>query len=367
MAPKRSPFFFFIICHRSDEINKGSKAPSFKELTIKLSPIWNTLTDDERDKYRVLAKIYNSTRLKNQPLKQICDLQNNSHDFWNMQKYLTKMFECIPNNEELFKKKFILLHINCHTNIEERYYFPAEIAALEFSLIDGISRTYHQVIGISKIYPRSFPGGMIQFSNAFHQISCFDEHSDDYQQIFLEFSTFLKDGIINHADFKEGTLELPYLFTIESEIIGTNNMTNTKNSLERLYSTAYPRVDGERCKSTFKIGSVEKLLLEIKKKLNPNFDMQNLRSVNSVHRILESDTTYGYGLGCKYHELKEISNTCSKARVIQWMVNICMDICKNTGLSLKPGRHTAVQLRNGSKLIIENAHLPLSREDLYLV
>jgi len=42
------------------------------------------------------------------------------------------------------------LHINCHTQAEEKYYFPAEIAALEFSLIDGISRTYHQVIGICK-------------------------------------------------------------------------------------------------------------------------------------------------------------------------------------------------------------------------
>jgi len=32
-------------------------------------------------------------------MKQITDLHNNSYDFWNMQKYLTNMFECIPNNE----------------------------------------------------------------------------------------------------------------------------------------------------------------------------------------------------------------------------------------------------------------------------
>jgi len=40
-----------------------------------------------------------TANVKKQPLKQIRDLQNNSQDFWNMQKYLTKMFECIPNNE----------------------------------------------------------------------------------------------------------------------------------------------------------------------------------------------------------------------------------------------------------------------------
>ena len=48
-----------------------------------------------------------------------------------------------------------------------------------------------------------------------------------------------QDGIINDADLKEGTLDLPCLFTLESEI-GTN-MINTQKSLERLYSTAYPR------------------------------------------------------------------------------------------------------------------------------
>ncbi|XP_008185055.1 protein maelstrom 2 [Acyrthosiphon pisum] len=319
------------------------------------------MTDDEKNKYKVLADEFNSTQLKKQPLKQIRDLQDNSHDFWNMQKYLTEMFECISNNEELFKKKFILLHINCHTENIEQYYFPAEIAALEFSLIDGIYRTYHQVIGISKIYPRGFAGSMKQFSDRFHRIVCFDEHPDDYQQILLEFSTFLKDGIINHEDLKEGTLDLPYLFTIESEV-GTN-MMHTKNSLERLYSTVYPRVDDERCKSIFKIGNVEGLFLEIKKKINLNMNIQNLISENSVLDILESDM-YGYGLGCQYHECREISYKCSKARVIQWMSNICKHICENTGITLNPGRHTAVELRNGSKLIIENAHLPLSKEDL---
>ncbi|XP_060868296.1 protein maelstrom homolog isoform X2 [Metopolophium dirhodum] len=340
MAPKKSAFFVFITCHRNEEIKKGNKAPSFLELTTKLSPIWNTLTDDEKDKYKVLANKYNSTQVQKKPLKHISDMQNNSHDFWIMQKYLAEMFGRISDNEELFKKKFILLHINCHTHGEERYYFPAEIAALEFSLIDGISRTYHQVIGISKIYPRGFAGSMRQFSDRFHRILCFDEHPDDYQQIILEFSTFLNDGIINHADLKEGTLDLPYLFTMESEI-----------------------VDDERSKSIFKIGSVERLLFEIKKKINLNLDTQNLRSGNSVNDILESDM-YGYGLGCKYHELRDISYMCSKARIIQWMSNICKHISENTGLRLKPGRHTAVQLRNGSKLIIENEHLPLSKEDL---
>lgn len=45
-------------------------------------------------------------------------------------------------------QKFFLLHVNCHSHVEEQYYFPAEIAVLEFSLKNGVTRRYHQFIGI---------------------------------------------------------------------------------------------------------------------------------------------------------------------------------------------------------------------------
>ncbi|XP_016658226.1 protein maelstrom homolog [Acyrthosiphon pisum] len=295
-------------------------------------------------------------------MKQITDLQNNSYDFWNMQKYITNMFECIPNNQELFNKKFVLLHINCHTHNGEQYYFPAEIAALEFNLLNGVSRTYHQIIGLSKIYPRGFAGGMRQFSDEFHQISCWQEHPDDYQNILMEFTTFLKDGT-NLTDLQEGALDLPYLYTLESDIV--TDMMKTKSSLERLYSTAFPKVDAEHLKSIFKIGSIERLLLEVKKKLNLHLDQRNLRSGMSVHEILESEM-YGQGLGCMYHEKRDIAFKCSKARILQWMSNICTHINTYSGLQLVPGKHIAVQLRDGSRMIVENEDLPLSKQDLKL-
>jgi len=47
-------------------------------------------------------------------------------------------------------------------------------------------------LSIAKIYPRGFAGGMRQFSDEFHQISCWHEHPDDYQNILLELTKFLK-------------------------------------------------------------------------------------------------------------------------------------------------------------------------------
>lgn len=57
-------------------------------------------------------------------------------------------------------------------------------------------------------------------------------------------------------------------------------------------------IDGaENYKSVFKIGSINQLLLEIKKKMKLNLDPQNIRPGMSVHDILESDM-FGRGLGC---------------------------------------------------------------------
>lgn len=47
-------------------------------------------------------------------------------------------------------------------------------------------------INIANIYPRGFAGSMREYSEKFHQIHCWEEHWDDYENILLEFINFLK-------------------------------------------------------------------------------------------------------------------------------------------------------------------------------
>lgn len=53
----------------------------------------------------------------------------------------------------------------------------------------------------------------------------------------------------------------------------------------------------DRCKSIFKIASVELLLFEITKKMKIHLDEISLRSTVSIHEVISSDM-YGLGLGC---------------------------------------------------------------------
>ncbi|XP_060845373.1 uncharacterized protein LOC132924956 [Rhopalosiphum padi] len=366
MAPKKSAYFTFLKRYRDYEIRKGRQPSSYEQLSVSLSPVWNNMTEGQKDRYKVLANrcISNTNHNIEQPLNHISNEEEIRLAVYDMEKLVAEMFKNIPNDQELLNKKFILLHINCHSFDEEQYYFPAEISAIEFNLKNGLSRTYQQIIGFSenklKGCPPGHPYSMRRYAKQYHQIDCLDKHPDDYENIFFEFLTFLKDGIINKTDVKEGKLDLPYLFTVESNV-DENNIKKTINSLERLYSSAFPEVDAEVCKSTFKIGNAEQLLLEIKKKMN-------LPSDDDYHlvRVLEYEY-YVQAFCCKYHESIRTTNfKCSKARIIQWMTNICNHINTFIDLNLVPGRHMAARLNDHSILIIENAHLPLTAADLNL-
>lgn len=356
MAPKKNAYFVFVEHFMKEEIKNGRKPENFKQLFQKLSPVWNGMSSDEKIYYKNEADKLNShseVKSSNHLDELFKTMHNNSNDFLAMKTNVKKMFELIPDEKQLLNKKFVLLHVNYHAHFGDQYYFPAEIALLEFSLLHGISRSYHQIIGISKIYPRGCAGGMREYSEETHKIACWEEHPDDYEKILLDILSFLTGEINNLADVND-SLDIPYIFTIESEVYA--DIMKAKSSLDRLYNTVFPHG-----KSIFKVGSLELLFLEIKKKMNLHLDVRSIKPEWSVDKILNSRMyEFGLGLGCMYHEVKEIAFNCSKARVIQWMSNICKHLNENTDLQLIPGKHVAITLNDGSKTIVENEDTSLN-------
>lgn len=65
--------------------------------------------------------------------------------------------------------------------------------------------------------------------------------------------------------------------------------------------------DSNYSKSVFKIGSVERLLLEMKTKYKMYWNQQNSRFNITINDILEADI-YGFGLACKVNGFIDISN-----------------------------------------------------------
>jgi len=61
-----------------------------------------------------------------------------------------------------------------------------------------IGKFTHAILKIilAKTYPRGFAGSMREYSEKFHEISCWHEHPDDYKNILLDFFKFLKVNIL---------------------------------------------------------------------------------------------------------------------------------------------------------------------------
>ncbi|VVC25181.1 High mobility group box domain,Maelstrom domain [Cinara cedri] len=359
MASKYNGFLVFLNNYKKKQIDDGKRPPNFKTLIDIVKPLWNKLSVEEKNKYKDIATELNLKEKKpaaTQTNKQNNCLHENSSDFYDMQRYITKLFKSISNKNELLDTNFILVHVNSHSHNGEQYYFPAEIAALQFNLKDGVKHTYHQIIGLSKIYPRGFAGGLREYADKFHQINCWENFPDDYKQILLEFIKFIEKV----KDSEDTSEDLPYIYTIETEI--GNDMMKTKASLGNLHKTVYKEIPEttQITKRVFKIGSLNRLFNELMNKMEIKIPVTFSKT---AHDILESDM-YGSGLGCMYHEVRDVAYKCSKARIIQWMSNMCMFIHKYSGLHIKPGKHMAIQLKNGSKMMIENEDVPLSKFNL---
>lgn len=65
--------------------------------------------------------------------------------------------------------------------------------------------------------------------------------------------------------------------------------------------------DSNYIKSVFKIGSIERLLLEMKTKFKMYWSQQNVRFNVTINDILETDI-YGSGLACNVNGFIDISN-----------------------------------------------------------
>lgn len=103
--------------------------------------------------------------------------------YWSMRINAAEIFESIFEEEELLNKKIMLLHVNYHNFFGEPYYFPAEIEIVELSLKNGISRTNHQIIGMSRVCSKGYGGRKLKYSKQPHMINCWHEHPDDHVQI----------------------------------------------------------------------------------------------------------------------------------------------------------------------------------------
>lgn len=355
MASKKlTGYYVFLQREKYNEVLNGKTPVNMKYLAIKLIPVWCAMTKDQRSEYRKIARKINlrCSAKSSKHLKEHASTHNDNDDRLVIETKVKKMFESITDEKQVLNKKFLLLHVNYHYRNGEKY-FPAEIAVQEFSLLNGISRTYHQIIGNAKVCPTGCCSGMFDYSHQVSYKTYWHEHPFDYKKISRDLIFFLKEGIDN----EDGLLDLPFLFTFEPD----ECIQKAKWSIQKLFKTRSHGFEQIEFNPTHELQIVHIRLLfsEIVKKMS--LTSIALRSWEQIFSTVD-DSNRVLGLGCLYHHNSE--HNCSKARVRRWMCSMCNELHEHIGLNLIPGKHNPPFRPNRSLFFPDNKNETFSSQDL---
>lgn len=71
-APRRAPYFFFMIDFKKREERKGEKfGNGFQDVAVFASDAWKNLPEREKERYKKMAEDYNKSEARNQGLPAI--------------------------------------------------------------------------------------------------------------------------------------------------------------------------------------------------------------------------------------------------------------------------------------------------------
>lgn len=155
---------------------------------------WEKMPEEMKEKYKARAKqMKHSCKVEKMTStgEKVNDVVNrdreSSAQFNAMYSYIEELVKL--RLDYLSKQTFIFIHVNSYSCEKENFYFPAEIAMVEFSLERGLIRRYHKLIGFDKIRTKAPPAPSADINmhaKANHQIDTFAKLSVNYTDVLLK-------------------------------------------------------------------------------------------------------------------------------------------------------------------------------------
>lgn len=299
--------------------------------------VWQNLSSRERLKYEKQVREKNKnirdadfTRTKNPQRRKAKKNNEDVRDEKKIRKRQSKMTQelertvrSLDRQSSLRTYRFHTAHANYFCKIANGTYMPCEIALAEFSLVDGITRTYHTLIN-----PGAVPLGYSFYA---------DVHAAETHRLPLPPSNF--GGESN---------QLKILANIKLFLMGDDK---DESNLPPVYSLA-PDID-----------AVDSILSKLNTALHPAkkdvfrvLPLSNLfyELSNASIGIVTADLPTGFpaecelqndifeftaGISCHFHEKTDARKYCSLSRVQRWSFVIMKHCCRNLAIDMIPGRH----------------------------
>ncbi|KAK6644730.1 hypothetical protein RUM43_000999 [Polyplax serrata] len=359
MGPKKQPknAFYFFLCDYTESQRKKGRNISLKIGAEECGPMWQELSEDEKQKYSKMAlaeknkmkgdfseKFTSTGESFDQVRKREQLLQNKLQS---CDKEISTTIENMDQNK-LPTYLFYLIHCNYYCKTDSDFYVPGELALCEFNLKDGIKRTYHVLINPGKI-PLGFAFEAQQNIKDIHGLPYppYPEGNSNYSSIVNDILNFLNPGRLPNG-------QIPPVYCLQ------NNINATESILQNL--------SGEMGDSLFRVYPLHKLLFTLKNKC-----VENKHSIEEVlgfpvltNAILEIEKDvfcYVPGISCDFHiNIEEKYQNCSLSIVQRFVYVICDHCCQELDIAIIPGKHSRLNCDTNRKKTVEKINNELGNK-----
>jgi hypothetical protein len=311
--------------------------PEMKETSQMAASISENMSSRDRLKHEKLARKKNKDmceeeckRTKNPPSRHV---QKNNTDergkkeVCKRQERLTQEVErtvrSLDRRTSLKTYRFHIVHMNYYCQMTNGAYSPCEIALAEFSLVDGITKTYHTLINPGHI-PFGYTFDAHIHTAETHRIPLPPENlcgESNHLKILTNIKLFLMGDNRDKSN-------LPPIYAQTSDIDAVESILGMLN---KAVSPAE--------KGTFRVISLSKLFYELR-----NASMGIVTADLPVDFTAEGDLQndifdFTAGISCPFHEQTDARKYCSLSCVQRWSFVIMNSCCRNLKIDMIPCRH----------------------------
>jgi len=362
MGPKKknkghNDFYYFMQdMSKTIEREQGRRITDLQQLGQLCTPKWLELSDEEKKKYKDMAKANKKRTQEDLNQRSTCDGKSlavahreqveQENRFSRMIKDIREIVKNSHDMMQLNDMSFFFIHLESLVEISEGRHLPCEVAAVEYSLSSGVFKTFH-----SFVRPPSIPLGQgynirMAVENR-HRLDPDDEPlandatASDHVRLLDRLEDFLNPV---------GQTPRPPVYTLEE----------TANQVEQMLETIYQWAGHGGPPADMKIYHLDELLASVGSYASPQTSNGFFPAMEfgagshldrrgagiAAYKLAGQQHQLAYGMCCAYHDYYERSHSCSLTKVKSWSYIMSELCCGPQEIEMLEGHHKPLQRSN---------------------
>merc|ERR1719481_1800124 len=186
-------------------LREGTWQPhwSLDQLARETRPLWNVIKDDQDflEPYIEMTRRWKEEQKGDLEHKYdamgrcLADIAREAERRRKIVRIMEEDIKEIVEGVGVEQRKFYYVHFNYLARTDDDFFIPCEAAVVEFSLAEGVTRCWTELMSPMDSIPTGYKYRCIRHSRVRHNLTVeFEHYETDYRQIVETFSAFISGG-----------------------------------------------------------------------------------------------------------------------------------------------------------------------------